>query len=310
MDRKSWADRGQLLQVDGDGGRAGSARCVAVTRLGSAQCSSSPSTIWVQLRGRTWVESAEGRFQLRRGDWIVLDRESCPLVQSDRRGVTLGLAIGGGLAAAAARLTETGLFAGRGGVDRDELRLFVRLWRGAERRLSDQVSLDGAGQLAALRPLLLFIGAMQREMAVHIARCPGRSHLRKRQVFSRLQRARLYIEGNCDRVVRIAELARLTSFSTWYFSRAFQSLYEESPQGASVRMRLERAALLLRTSGMLIGEIAAACGFDNCCSFARAFRSRFGTSASHYRRTALSGSPTHSAKPGGSNGKAPIVSGT
>ena len=72
-----------------------------------------------------------------------------------------------------------------------------------------------------------------------IPRCPGRSRSRKRQVFGRLQRARLYLEGNCDRVVRISELAELTSFSSWYFSKTFHSLYEESPQAASARMRLD-----------------------------------------------------------------------
>jgi AraC family transcriptional regulator len=40
---------------------------------------------------------------------------------------------------------------------------------------------------------------------------------------------------------------------------------------------------------MMVGEVAAASGFDNCCSFARAFRARFGMSASHYReQTAVS----------------------
>jgi len=33
----------------------------------------------------------------------------------------------------------------------------------------------------------------------------------------------------------------------------------------------------------MIGEVASASGFDNCCSFARAFRARFGTSATRYR---------------------------
>jgi AraC family transcriptional regulator len=33
----------------------------------------------------------------------------------------------------------------------------------------------------------------------------------------------------------------------------------------------------------MVGEVASASGFDNCCSFARAFRARFGTSATHYR---------------------------
>ena len=77
-------------------------------------------------------------------------------------------------------------------------------------------------------------------------------------------------------MVRISELAELTSFSSWYFSKTFHSLYEESPQAASARMRLEHAADLLTSTSMMIGEVAAASGFDNCCSFARAFRARFG----------------------------------
>jgi AraC family transcriptional regulator len=31
-----------------------------------------------------------------------------------------------------------------------------------------------------------------------------------------MQRARLYLEGNSNRVVRIEELARLANFSSWY----------------------------------------------------------------------------------------------
>ena len=63
----------------------------------------------------------------------------------------------------------------------------------------------------------------------------------------------------------------------------------------SARLRLERAALLLRETDMMIGEVASASGFDNCCSFARAFRARFGTSASRYRESLLA----DSAKPAG-----------
>jgi AraC family transcriptional regulator len=93
----------------------------------------------------------------------------------------------------------------------------------------------------------------------------------------------MYLEGNSHRVVRIGELAELTNFSSWYLSKTFQALYEESPQSLSARLRLERAAMLLRDTDMMIGEVASASGFDNCCSFARAFRARFGASATQYR---------------------------
>ena len=97
-------------------------------------------------------------------------------------------------------------------------------------------------------------------------------------------------------MVRISELAELTSFSSWYFSKTFHALYDESPQEASARMRLEHAADLLRETDLMVGEVAAACGFDNPCSFARAFRARHGTSASRYRSHAKSGPRADSAK--------------
>jgi AraC family transcriptional regulator len=127
-------------------------------------------------------------------------------------------------------------------------------------------------------------------------------------VFGRMQRAHLYLEGHRDRVVRISELAELTNFSCWYLSKTFQCLYDESPQALSARLRLERAADLLRDTAMMIGEVAAASGFDNCCSFARAFRARFGVSASQYRQAAAV--PPDSAKSANGRGKAPVLTGT
>lgn len=289
MEQVQWADRGQLAQLELPEG-AVQGVCMGVSRLGSAQLNSGFS-IWVQLRGSSWVEAKEGKFRLRRGDWIAFEKDSKPTVQSDRYGLCLGLALSADALREMTRYADRGLYAGRGRMSAHDARIALRLWREAAARVG-----DAGGDAAALRPILLHLVAMQRDIAARIPRCPGRSRSRKRQVFGRLQRARLYLEGNCDRVVRISELAELTSFSSWYFSKTFHSLYEESPQAASARMRLERAAELLRTTSMMIGEIAAASGFDNCCSFARAFRARYGVSATRYRAAAAQVSRTGSAK--------------
>jgi AraC family transcriptional regulator len=291
MDITQWADRGQLLQAQGaDGGTAGStsgapAGCIGVARLGSVQLEGGFS-IWVQLRGSSWVEAREGRFQLRRGEWIAFERDSRPLLQTDRHGLCIGLQLGSQALRALASFADLGLYAGRGRMSMHDLRLAFHLWREAGARAAGA---EAAADAAVLRPLLLHLASAQRALDEYITRCPGRSRSRKRQVFGRLQRARLYLEGNSDRVVRISELAELTSFSNWYFSKTFQSLYEESPQAAAARMRVERAAHLLDTTTMMVGEVAAACGFDNCCSFARAFRARFGVSATRYRKASASG---------------------
>lgn len=287
MEQALWADRGQLLQSDAPEG-AVHASCVAVSRLGSAQLPGTHFSIWVQVRGSSWVQAKEGKFRLRRGDWIALEKDSRPVLQADRHGLCIGLSVTADALRRLTQFADCALYAGRGRASAADVRTALQLWRQANARLAVP---DTSGDATALRPILLHLAGIQRELAARIPRCPGRSRSRKRQVFGRLQRARLYLEGNCDRVVRISELAELTSFSSWYFSKTFHGLYDESPQAAAARMRLEHAAELLRSTSMMIGEVAAASGFDNCCSFARAFRGRYGISATRFRAAPPAATP-------------------
>lgn len=266
-----WAARGQMLTLEAaDAG----ARCIGASRLGALQVTAPVFNFWMQVRGEGWVESREGRFRMRVGDWMAFERDSAPLVQTGPQGLCVGIALDHGALESLHALSDSSLYAGRGRLSPPELRTLFRLWRRAA---------ESEGEPLPVRPLLLQLAHVQRQLAACVARCPGRSRSRKRQVFGRMQRARMYLEGNADRVVRISELAELTSFSSWYFSKAFLALYEESPQALSVRLRLERAAALLLTTSMMVGEVAAATGFDNCCSFARAFKSHHGMPASRYR---------------------------
>lgn len=270
----AWADRGQMINADPETGSGGAANaCVGLSRMGGARVTGGACSVWIVVRGQAWVDCKEGRFRLRRGEWMVFERDSAPVVQSDEHGLVLGLLLRNEEALVLEQSADSALYPGRGRFLPEDARLGVRLWRMAR---------AGSGA-EALRPILLHMSRAQRDLSARVQLCPGRSRSRKRQVFGRMQRARLYLEGHSDRVVRISELAELTNFSSWYFSKAFQSLYDESPQALSARLRLERAAELLRTSSMTVGEVAASCGFDNCCSFARAFRARFGTSATRYR---------------------------
>ncbi len=287
MRQISLADRGQSLSLDKIVEDGPLPACLGVARLGSLQTAGTTFTVWMQIRGTAWVESKEGRFRLRQREWIAFEKESKPMVQAGRDGLCIGLSLSPDTLRALGELADCNLYAGRGTMSRGEVRIAMRLWRDA---------LVSASPTQALRPVLLHLASLQHGMASGVQRCPGRSRSRKRQVFGRMQRARLYLEGNSHRVVRIGELAELTNFSSWYLSKTFQCLYEESPQSLSARLRLERAADLLRDTDMMVGEVAAASGFDNCCSFARAFRARFGLTASRYREVGANLSPD-SAKP-------------
>lgn len=270
------ADRGATINLPP---LAGTTRWLTVAHAGHLRSQGLGLSLLIQVRGRARVIAREGRFDLKPGDWLVLDRDSAPDVQADRHGLTIGVAA----AAEGGSARRHDLLPGTGRMSAADLRIALRLWRhGAG-------ATDGAAQAVeaashGFQAVAQHIAALQRDMDDGIARCPGRSVSRKRQVFGRMQRAKLFLEGHRDRVVRLTELAELTSFSIWYLSKTYHEIYRESPQAASVRLRLERACELLADSVCSISEVGMACGFDNSCSFARAFRARYGMTASDYRQ--------------------------
>ncbi|MCC7633973.1 helix-turn-helix transcriptional regulator [Stenotrophomonas rhizophila] len=277
MHSVQWVDRGHQLTVPPQGEGTS---CVGISRMSSVQLPGGVSTLWMQLRGNTGVHAREGEFRLKRGDWMVLERDSRPTLQADRLGICVGLCLSTDTLVALGE-GATPLYPGRGRMSASDLQIAVRLWR----RIGQAA--DGRlGTRGDLRPLLLHMADLQRGIAAQVQHCPGRSLGRKRHVLARLQRARLFLEGHTDRVVRIGELAELANLSYWYFSKAFQGVYGESPQAFGARVRLELAARLLRDSDMIVGEIAAASGFEHAGSFARAFRAHFGACATAYRDSA------------------------
>jgi AraC family transcriptional regulator len=275
------ADRGGALALAAaSAAAAAEARWLTIARLGALRSGQAGVSVWIQLRGRTRIVAREGRFELRPGDWIVFERDSAPELVAERHGLTLGVLLPAGPGE-----RRGDLLPGRGRMAAGDLRIALRLWRGGREAAARR---DPAAA-RALAAMLRHLCAQQRGFEAGIARCPGRTLRRKRQVFARMQRAWLFLEGHCDRVVRLTELAELTSFSSWYLSKTFHGLYDESPQAASARLRLERACTLLAATDDAIGEIGAACGFDNSCSFARAFRARHRMTASAWREAAKGG---------------------
>lgn len=238
-------------------------------------------SLWLQARGSSWVDAKEGRFHLREGDWIAFSRDARPVVQADARGICVGVNIPETTLRTMAHFGEFGLHAGRGRVAAEDALRVARLWYRVRRQMPAPTT--DASLTAPMRSLLLALEQMQAKQRQQMLRCPGATLTRKRQVFERMQRARLYLEGHCDRVVRISELAQRAQFSSWYFSRVFHQVYGESPQTTCSKLRLQRAAGLLASTSMGVAEVGSASGFENNCSFARSFRAHFGMTATQYR---------------------------
>jgi len=94
-----------------------------------------------------------------------------------------------------------------------------------------------------------------------------------------------YLRGNLHRSVKLAELAKVACFSEFHFHRIFGALSGETLNSFTNRLRLEKAARLLRYSDRSLTAIALDCGFSSSATFSRAFRSGYDTSPSQFRKS-------------------------
>lgn len=104
------------------------------------------------------------------------------------------------------------------------------------------------------------------------------------EYISRINKTFDYIESNLEKPMTLEELATVANFSKFHFSRIFQSIVGETPFQFILRLRLEKAAMLLLTNKKeSVSEIAHLCGFSDISIFSRNFKNYFKISASQYR---------------------------
>lgn len=91
-----------------------------------------------------------------------------------------------------------------------------------------------------------------------------------------------YIETNLHHKLDVASISREACFSPFHFQRIFSAHMGESLYAFVTRLRVEKAATMLHTRQISITETAHAVGFEDSATFARAFKKRFGESASDW----------------------------
>ena len=102
---------------------------------------------------------------------------------------------------------------------------------------------------------------------------------------NRIDRVINYLRDNLDRSIKLEELARVACFSEFHFHRIFGAVSGETLNHFTNRLRLEKAARLLRYSGQSITDLALECGFSSSATFSRAFHKAYGTAPSRFRNS-------------------------
>jgi AraC-like DNA-binding protein len=119
--------------------------------------------------------------------------------------------------------------------------------------------------------------AMALASAGRIARAPSRDHR------ERMTEAVRRIEAHADQRLTLSELAHNAGMSPYHFLRSFRQVVGITPYQFVLRIRLHRAAVLLRRTHKPVSAIAFNARFNDLSTFNHRFRGAMGDNPSIYR---------------------------
>lgn len=97
-----------------------------------------------------------------------------------------------------------------------------------------------------------------------------------------VQRMQNYIEEHIMEEIKIEDLAELTMYSHVHVRRLFLEWTKLTPAGYIRRLKLSKAALMLRDNSCKVIDVVAAFGFGSVDGFQRAFKKEFGYNPKEY----------------------------
>lgn len=92
------------------------------------------------------------------------------------------------------------------------------------------------------------------------------------------------IQEHLDEALDLEELAQVACFSSFHFHRIFAAMTGETIADHVRRLRLERAAMELRSGAKQVIQVALDAGYEAHAAFTRAFKAAYGVSPAEFRR--------------------------
>jgi len=98
-----------------------------------------------------------------------------------------------------------------------------------------------------------------------------------------LLRARDLADARYFEPLTVSDMARAAGLSRSHFSEQFKRAFGESPHAYLLTRRLERAAVLLRTTDYSVADVCFRVGLDSVGSFTSSFGRAYGRTPTAYR---------------------------
>lgn len=149
---------------------------------------------------------------------------------------------------------------------------FVELFESLDREARDEGPLAREMCSAIGRTLLLKI--QQRTVS-------GGSRIPRS--FTTYERIRQHVERHHERLLSVEDIARECHLTPVYVSRLFRRFGRTGAYQFLLRLKMNRAAELLRDEGLLVKEAAERMGFADAFQFSRAFKRVLGAPPTHLR---------------------------
>ncbi len=105
-----------------------------------------------------------------------------------------------------------------------------------------------------------------------LQRIPSVKMQTAKDLFRRVNKARLYIENLVHSPVNIDELAADVFMSPYHFHRTFKSAFNTSPYHYSLMVRLNYARKLIQENQLTWTEAASATGFSDISAFGKSYK--------------------------------------
>ncbi len=102
--------------------------------------------------------------------------------------------------------------------------------------------------------------------------------------YKRLTRARNYIRDTYLMPTSLSDVAKEANLSRYHFLRIYKTTFQETPHQFLIRLRIDRAKLLLAKGQHNVTEACFEVGFSSLGSFSTLFSKHVGLSPSEYRR--------------------------
>lgn len=257
-------------------------------------------SIKTMLSGRgDWI-TAEGRYSLEEGSYLVLNRGQRYSVDIRTRDLSETFCVFfrpgylEGVAAAARRKPaelldvspesiETGFYERVNRAD-DFVWPSLSKLRAAVR--SGIVSeLESDDLLIGLSLGLLRANHAARTESSQLSICSAAT---RDEIFRRLNRARDFMFSNLSDTLDLTAISSVANLSPFHFHRLFKEAFAETPHEFLTRLRIAKAGRLLASSAQPLTEVAWNVGFEGPESLSKLFKRRTGMTPLQFRRASKS----------------------